>query len=430
MEALALGGNYAAAAQTYRDLRLLLHRELNAEPATETQALYQQLREEGRRRGAAPRPDLSRSLPVPTPDLVSPIAAQGTLTFLFTDVEGSTRLWEAHPEAMQRALACHDRLLREAIERHGGGVFKTFGDQFCAVFGSSASALAAAVAAQQALQGQRWEATGPLRVRMALHTGTAQVREGDYFGPALNRIARLLEVGHGGQVLLTRPTQELIRDDLPEGADLIDLGEHSLKDLARPEQIYQLVHPDLPGQFPPLRSSSGRRHNLPVQPTALLGREEQVAELRQRLQREEVRLLTLTGAGGTGKTRLGLQVAAELLGEFADGVFLVELASIRDPELVSATICQALGVRETGKQSLLEALKGHLRGKQRLLVLDNFEHLLAAAPLVAELLAGVPELKVLVTSRAPLHLRGETEYPVSPLALPPSVGSRQQAPGS
>jgi predicted ATPase/DNA-binding SARP family transcriptional activator len=440
MELLAAEGNYAAALLAYRELRLRLHREINTEPDPETQALFRRLRAEAREkagvRGQGPgvssgrdQTNRPRVAEFADPRPLTPDPC-GTLTFLFTDIAGSTRLWEEHPEAMQGALARHDRLLREAIERYGGEVFKSFGDQCCAVFGMAPAALAAALAAQQALHGVGALLVGalpgaeghpqgvPLRVRMALHSGIAQERDGDYFGPALNRIARLLEAGHGGQVLLSRATQELVRDSLPEGADLLDLGEHHLRDLVRPEQIYQLSHPDLPGQFPPLHGFRGQLHNLPAPSTALLGRDELVAALRERLQRDEVRLLTLTGPGGTGKTRLGLEVAAELLGQFTDGVYLVDLAPLRNPHLVGAAIAQVLGVRETGGQPLIESLKGHLRDRQLLLVLDNFEHLLPAAPLVAELRAVAPGLKVLVTSRAPLRLQGEKEYPVPPLPVP------------
>jgi predicted ATPase/class 3 adenylate cyclase len=342
----------------------------------------------------------------------------GTVTFLFTDIEGSTKLWERHPEAMQRALARHDELLRRAIEERGGYVFKTVGDAFCAAFPAAPDALEAALSAQRTLSAEEWHETGPLKVRMALHTGTAQERDGDYFGPPVNRVARLLSAGHGGQVLLSLATQELVRDTLPEGVDLRDLGERRLKDLFREERVYQLLSADLPQSFPPLKTLDTRLNNLPAQPTPLVGREKELREISAQLRGPEVRLLTLTGPGGTGKTRLGLQVAAELVDEFEDGVFFVALAPVTDPHLVASAISGSLGVVESGDQPLTETLKDYLHAKELLLLLDNFEQVLEAGSLVGELLAASPRLKVVVTSRALLGVYGEHEYPVPPLELP------------
>jgi predicted ATPase/class 3 adenylate cyclase len=342
----------------------------------------------------------------------------GTLTFLFTDIEGSTKLWERDSSVMQVALARHDEILRSAIEERGGYVFKTVGDAFCAAFLTAPDALETALQTQRRLLSTEWEHIGPLRVRMALHTGAADERDGDYFGPPLNRVARLLSAGHGGQVLLSLPTQELVRDQLPAGTSLRDLGEVRLKDLFRPERVFQLVLPDLPSEFPPLRTLDAYRNNLPLQPTPLIGREKEVAEVRERLSRPEVRLLTLTGAGGTGKTRLGLQTATELTEHFEEGVFFVSLAAISDPQLVVGAVAGTLGVKEAGGQPLLESLEDYLDEKHILLMLDNFEQVLEAAPMVTELLSAAPNLKVLVTSRIPLRLYGEHEYSVPPLALP------------
>jgi len=347
----------------------------------------------------------------------------GTVTFLFTDIEGSTTRWEQAPEAMQLALARHDDLIREAIREHGGHVVKTMGDAFHAVFVRAPDAVAAALEAQRRLHAEPWGEIGPIRVRMAVHTGTAEERDGDYYGPPLNRAARLLSTGHGGQVLLSLATCELVRDTLPEGATVLDLGEHRLKDLIRPERVFQVTGAGLPTHFPPLRSLDARPHNLPVHPSALLGRERDIARARERLLRHDVRLLTLTGPGGTGKTRLSLQLAAEAIEQFENGVFFVALAPISDPDLVASTIAQALGVRETGTRPIVETLTQHLSGRQILLLLDNFEQILAAAPLVSDLLSAAPQLKILVTSRAALQVRGEHEYDVPPLALP----ARQQA---
>ena len=230
----------------------------------------------------------------------------GTVTFLFTDIEGSTRLWEDDAPAMQAALARHDELLRWTIEKGGGYVFKTVGDAFCAVFPTVHDALEAAMEIQRTLIGEDREGTRPLSVRMALHTGAAKERDGDYFGPPVNRVARLLSAAHGGQVLLSLPAQELVRDQLPAGTSLRDLGEHRLKDLLRPERIFQLLAPRLPSEFPPLMTLDAYRNNLPLQPTPLVGREKEVGEVRDLLWRDETRLLTLTGPGGTGKTRLAL----------------------------------------------------------------------------------------------------------------------------
>jgi predicted ATPase len=289
---------------------------------------------------------------------------------------------------------------------------------FCCAFWTATDALDAALEVQRTLFDEKWQQTGPLMVRMALHTGAAEEREGDYFGPPVNRVARLLSAGHGGQVLLSLTTQELVRDQLPAGTSLRDLGEHRLKDLFRPERVYQLLAPELPSEFPPLRTLDSYRNNLPLQPTPLIGRENEVADICQRLSSPEVRLLTLTGAGGTGKTRLGLQAAAELTEEFEDGVFFVSLAAIRDPQLVVSAIAGTLGVKEECGQPLLESLEYYLHEKRMLLLVDNFEQALEAAPMVSEMLSSAPNLKVLATSRIPLGLYGEHEYAVSPLALP------------
>ncbi|MDQ3862341.1 MAG: tetratricopeptide repeat protein [Actinomycetota bacterium] len=341
----------------------------------------------------------------------------GTVTLLFTDVEGSTKLWERDPEAMSQALSRHDELLRNAVEDHGGFVFKTVGDAFYAAFSGAPEAVEAALDAQRSLLSEEWEGTGPLKVRMALRTGTVEERDGDYFGPTLNRVARLLSAGHGGQVLLSLSTQELVRDKLPLGTGLRDLGVRRLKDLFRPEHVFQLTAPDLPASFPPLETLDVRLNNLPIQPTPLLGREREVAQISDSLGSADLRLLTLTGTGGTGKTRLALQSAAELIDEFEDGVFFVALASISDPELVASTVAGALSVSESAGRDLGEELKDFLRNKELLLVLDNFEQVVDAAPLVGELLSACPGLKVLVTSRTPLRIYGEHEYAVRPLEL-------------
>src|ERR671917_682009 len=355
----------------------------------------------------------------------------GTVTFLFTDIEGSTRLWERDPSAMRLALSRHDEIVRSAVEDRGGFVFKTLGDAFCCAFSSAPEALGSAIAAQRALHDEGRGEEDVIRVRMALHTGAVEEQGGDYFGPALNRVARLLAAGHGGQTLLSLATQELVRDALPDGARLDDLGERRLKDLFRPERVFQITTPDLPSEFPPLRTLESLRNNLPLQATPLVGREREVGEVCERLRQEDMRLLTLTGPGGTGKTRLALQAAADVLEDFEDGVFFVPLAAVIDPDLFYTEIAGALGLREGGDVPLEELLKEYVGRRKLLLLLDNFEQLLSAVPLVGELLSAAPRLKVLATSRIPLGIYGEHEYAVTPLSVPdpehlPDLGALSQ----
>ena len=352
---------------------------------------------------------------------MSPLPAlpTGIVTFLFTDIEGSTKLWERQPDAMRHALARHDGLLRAAIGRHGGHVFKTIGDAFCAAFATAPDALAAARDAQQELGAAPWETDAPLRVRMALYAGAAENRDGDYFGQPLNRTARLLSAGHGGQVLLSLTTQELTRDDLPPTADLVDLGEHRLKDLGRPERIFQLLAPGLARDFPPLRSLNNPSllNNLPQQISSFIGRADEIAQVETLL--GKTRLLTLTGMGGTGKTRLALQAAANMLNEEGDGVWLVELAPLADPALVPQAVAQALGIREEAGTPMGRTLVQALREKRLLLVLDNCEHVLdACASLVSDLLRACPQVHVLASSREALGIAGEQTFRVPSLSLP------------
>jgi predicted ATPase/class 3 adenylate cyclase len=343
----------------------------------------------------------------------------GTITFLFTDIEGSTRRWEAYPSQMRAALDHHNTILHDAFTRHGGYIFKTMGDAFCAAFSSPHDALLTALSVQLSLHTADWpHETGDLRVRMALHTGVVELQDSDYFGSPVNRVARLLSAAHGGQTLLSLPTQELVRDALQEGVTLRDMGEHRLKDLTRPERVFQLVVSSLPSDFPPLKTLDSRSNNLPRQATPLIGREKETSAVRALLTRQEAQLLTLTGPGGTGKTRLALQVAADMLDDFSDGAFFVNLAPITDHSLVLSTIAQSLGVREAGGQPLIDTLKSYLRDKRLLLVLDNFEQVIEAAPLMAELAAHCPHIKIVTTSRVPLRVRGEKEFPVPPLSLP------------
>jgi predicted ATPase/class 3 adenylate cyclase len=341
----------------------------------------------------------------------------GTVTFLFTDLEGSTALWERHPVAMRAAVARHDALLRQAVAAHGGHVFRTVGDGLCAAFARSPDAVAAALTAQQALRAEPWDEVDPLRARMALHTAIVDHRDGDYVGAGLNRLGRLLAIGHGGQVLLSSGVFPLVRDALPAGAGLRDLGEHRLRDLDRPELVYQLLHADLPADFPPLRSLDAYPHNLPLQLTSFVGREQELAEFRRLL--ATTRLLTLTGAGGCGKTRLALQVAADLVERYPDGVWLVDLAPLTEPDLVPQAVASAVGVRDQPGEPLATTLLTVLWRKHVLLVLDNCEHLLDACATLAEaLLQGCPGVRILATSRELLGVAGETAWRVPSLSTP------------
>jgi predicted ATPase/class 3 adenylate cyclase/Tfp pilus assembly protein PilF len=350
----------------------------------------------------------------PVPDLPS-----GTVTFLFTDIEGSTALWERNRQTMGGTVERHFAVLATAIQAQGGIPFKTVGDAIHAAFPTAPAAVAAALAAQRALLAEDWGEIGGLRVRMAVHAGEAAPDEhGEYLAAPLNRLSRLLATAHGGQILLTQAVQQLSRGALPAGAELRDLGEHRLRDLLEPEHVYQLLHPDVPATFPPLLSLDTRPNNLPRQPTPFVGREQQVDGIVDLLRRAEVQLVTLIGPGGTGKTRLALQAAAELLDDFTDGVFFVPLAPLTESGLVSAAIVSALGLREEGGQPLADRLQNFLSAKTLLLVLDNVEHLAEAAPVIGNLLESAAGLKVLATSRIPLHLRAEYEYPVPPLGLP------------
>ena len=353
-----------------------------------------------------------------------PQAPSGTLTFLFTDLESSTRLWERFPRAMRDCLERHDAILAAAVDAAGGHVVKGTGDGMMAVFPSADDAVAAALRAQRALAGERWGETGPLRVRMGLHAGVAETRGRDYYGPTVNRTARLMAVAHGGQVLLSASAAALAAGDLPEGAGLRDLGEHRLKDLARPERVFELVHPDIVGRFPPLATRTGHRGALPRQASTFVGRKPELEQIHERLTDDRVRVLTLVGPGGTGKTRLALQAAGDQVDEFEDGAVFVDLSTTDDTESVLRAIAQAIGLAETGGQPLLIELTRQLHEQRTLLILDNFEQVTAAADAVAQLLQGCPGLQLLVTSREPLHLRDEHLISVPPLSLPPPRTAR------
>jgi predicted ATPase/class 3 adenylate cyclase/DNA-binding CsgD family transcriptional regulator len=342
----------------------------------------------------------------------------GTVTLLFCDIEGSTHLLQQLGDRYASLLMESRHLLRTAFHSWNGHEVDTQGDAFFVAFARSTDAISAAVDAQRALARHAWPEGTMVRVRMGLHTGEPTLMSEGYVGLDVHRATRIMAAGYGGQVLLSQATCMLVEHDLPDAVSLRDLGEHRLKDLQGSQRLFQLVIADLPADFPPLKTLTAHPYNLPIQPTPFIGREQELTAVRDLLGREEVRLVTLSGPGGTGKTRLGLQVAAEQSERFVNGVFFVDLAPINDPDLVLSTIAQTLGIREVAGQSLLERLSEELQPKQVLLLLDNFEQVVSAALVVADLLVACPQLKVLVTSRMVLHVRAEYEFAVPPLALP------------
>ena len=341
----------------------------------------------------------------------------GTVTFLFTDIEGSTERWERHRDAMREAVRRHEEIIQAAIAAHDGYVFKTVGDAFCATFRTVPDAIGAALDAQRALAKEDFSAVDGLSVRMAVHTGLSYERSGDYFGPTVNRVARLLSIGHGGQVLVSGTASDLAQGELPPRITFRDLGAQRLKDLAQPEQVYQLVAPDLPQEFPPLRSLDALPNNLPLQITSFVGRDEEIQTIEKRLQ--QTRLLTLVGSGGVGKTRLALQVGADLLDRYEDGVWLVEFAPLTDPDLVPSVVAGVLGVAEVANRSLVDSIVYWLKPKHALLILDNCEHVVeAAAKIVDAILRGCPHVRLMVASRQGLGMDGETVHRVASLSVP------------
>jgi predicted ATPase/class 3 adenylate cyclase len=340
----------------------------------------------------------------------------GTVTFLFTDIEGSTRLVQALEGGFNEILDNHHRLLRDVFVSHGGVEVSTEGDAFFVVFSTPAAAVESVVAAQHALNERDWGEGIEVRVRMGLHTGTGTLLGDNYGGLDVHRAARIASAAHGGQVLLSDATRVLVEPSLGSSARAKDLGEHRLKDIERPEHLYQLCIDGLPSDFPPLRSLESRPNNLPISPTTFVTRDRELKEIRELLR--GARLLSLTGPGGTGKTRLGLQAATDALFDFKDGVFVVLLAPVTDPELVASTIAETLGVREQGLRPISDNLLEYLEDKEMLLLLDNFEQLLGAAGFVGKLLSAAANVKLLVTSRAALRISGEQEYPVPAMTLP------------
>lgn len=340
----------------------------------------------------------------------------GTVTFLLTDIEGSTQRWEAHRAEMARAVARHDKLVHTAMAKHGGFVFKTVGDAFCVAFSEPENAIAAALDAQRALGSQDFSSVSGLRARMAIHTGTAQERDGDYFGPTVNRVARLLAIGHGGQVLVSGTSTDLLQGSMPSQASLRDLGEHQLRDLAYPEQVYQLVAPGLVDIFPTLRSLGSLPNNLPRQATAFVGREQELADIKTLLAQSQ--LVTLVGTGGVGKTRTALQVAADLLDGTGDGVWFIDLAQV-SREFAVATIAQVFNLQTQAGRDALQDVLGYLKNKRLLLVVDNCEHVIEEVTrIVAAIVKACRRVVILATSREGLNVHGEQVYRLPSLSVP------------
>jgi predicted ATPase/class 3 adenylate cyclase len=354
-----------------------------------------------------------------------PTTPTGTVTFLFTDIEGSTQLARQYPQIWESLRKRHHAILHGAITANNGYVFQIVADAFSAAFHTAGDAVRAAIKSQLDLQAENWEET-PIRVRMGIHTGKAEVQpEGLYHGYlTLSHVQRLMSAGHGGQVLLSFTTQQLVQDELPEDVYLRDLGGYRLKDFDRAEHIFQVVVPDFQKEFPPLRALDVVPNNLPIQLTSFVGRNKEISQIKKRL--EQYRLLTLNGSGGVGKSRLSTQVASELLTHYPDGVWLAELAPITDPSLVTQTVCAALDVTPQGDTPALNVLMDYLQPKKTLLVVDNCEHLLDACEQLCEaLLHACPDLRIIASSREALGIEGESAYRVPSLSLPDSHGGLQ-----
>lgn len=337
--------------------------------------------------------------------------------FLFTDIEGSTPLWERFPVAMQTALARHDSLLRTAAEANEGRVFKTIGDAFCIAFPTLPDALRGAVQAHQALYAQDWGQVGTVRVRLAIHGGTVQERDGDYFGTPLNRVARLRDAGHGGQLLISGHLRPLVTEPEFETLQWLDLGNHRLRGLEEPEPIFQLVLPGLPAEFPPLKTESAHPHNLPSETTSFVGRRPDIIQIRNLLIEKKARLVTLTGLGGSGKSRLAIRAASDILWRYPDGIWYVDAVSLSHVEEFSSTLLHACGLTEDSKKTALQQLSEHFKSSKALLLVDGAERFEELADDIAVLIKGTEHLQVLATSRSVLYLSMEHEVGIEPLTL-------------
>ena len=403
MVALYRSGRQAEASDVYQRTRDRLVDELGMEPGPELQGLLKRILQQD------PGLDTRR---------VDTNLPSGTVTFLMSDVEQATRMWDSAPQVAGQAIDRHNALVVENVAGHRGQVVESGreGDGFLAVFRNGSDAVACALDLQRSMLVERWPSPSPVRVRIGLHTGEAELREGHYMGAALYRCGRLMAIAHGGQVLLSQAVEELVADRLPDGCDLRDLGPHRLRDISQPVRVFQLRHADLPSDFAPL---AGRREGtLPLQPTPLVGREQEARDVVRLLLEPNTRLVSLIGPGGVGKTRLGLRIAEYLLDSFVDGVVWVSLASVFDPRVVPSAVAQVTGAQIEPDRPAEETLVDALRGKELLLVLDNFEQVIEATPLISTLLGSCPKLKILLTTRRALRLTAEREYPVSPLAIP------------
>jgi predicted ATPase/DNA-binding SARP family transcriptional activator len=452
MRLYAWSGQQAAAIRQYEESVRLLDEELGVAPEEETTTLLEAIRRRklvpwkgvgtryraGAEKTAKQQQDkdvggLAPPLPEvrPSEPELPPVKAfpSGTITFLFTDIEGSSRLWEKHPAVMGPALARHDQILRATVEDNEGIVVKMRGDGVHAVFASVRQAVEAALAGQQALQSEPWAAAiGQLEARMGIHTGPAELRDGDYFGPTVNRAARIQDVGHGGQILLSSASRGIVHDHLPADVTLIDLGEFNIRDFLQPESVYQLAWPGSKTTYPPLKAPSRKRANLPEQTTSFIGREEELAEIGRLLRDEaDCRVLTLVGPGGMGKTRLAIQAANQLSDGFPDGTFFAPLAPISSAEFLATTVADAVGITYRSGSDIENQLLGFLGRKRSLLVMDNFEHLMnpdgashggASVELLFKIITAAPEVKLLVTSRERLNLQEEWVFDVGGLTIP------------
>jgi predicted ATPase/DNA-binding SARP family transcriptional activator len=436
MRLYAAAGQPAAALRQYRELERRLKQELDTSPAAPTRALAREIA--ALVGGSAAREDEAPgghpavlSLPESRPSITVPAAPlpTGTVTFLMTDIEGSTALWQRAGEAFAAALAEHHALLRRLFRRHGGHEVKEMGDSFLVAFAGAADALACAITGQQALAAQAWPEVGaPLRIRMALHTGDVQVRDGDYHGLVLHHTQRMLVAGHGGQILCSEGAAALLRRDLAPGVRLADLGVFRLRDLAMPERLFQVEYPGMAQPaFPPLRAEAGYAGHLPPSFTRFFGRKPEVALLAKLLTSPERRLVTLMGPGGSGKTRLALEVAGHLTQAWHGAVWFVSLAELTEAGRLVETVRDAIGLPRPADAAPLEQVVSALGRQPTLLMLDNFEHLLPeGAPLLRMLLERVPTLTVLVTSRQRLGVVGEREFLVLPLPTPGGVEEPEQ----
>ena len=428
MELYAKTEDRNAALRQYEECVKVLEKELGETPQEATVQLYRSIKDNTFSIGREVEAELPSGKSPDTPNnnlprqptsfkIAGPSLPSGTVTFLFTDIEGSTRLLHQLGDSYADVLADQRKLLRTAFGDNNGHEVDTQGDAFFCSFSRAKDAVSAAIDAQKAITGHSWPEGVSLRVRMGLHTGEPVKTEEGYVGMDVHRSARICSAGHGGQILLSQAIRALVENDLLEGVSLRDLGEHRLKDLQHPEGIFQLLHPDFPSDFPSLKSLDTLPNNLPIQLTRFIGREKEISEVKNLI--ADTRLLTLTGSGGCGKTRLAFQAAANFVDEYPDGVWAVELAALSDPAFLTQEVASALGVREVSGSLLIDTLSDYLQSKQLLLLLDNCEHLMeACATLVDGLLRSCPNLKIMAASREALGISGESTYRVPSLSLP------------